>query len=326
MLDRRTFVALGAAALTTTPTRAEWPGGGTLSFVVPFPPGGGVDQMARLIQPFLQKQIPETAIVIDNRPGAGSQIGMEHAFGAAPDGATICGITSPAMMTLPFERKVRYRVADFVYIANIIEDPCAVWVRKDSPFRSVEDLLKKAKEAPGGVSVATSGVGSDDHLLLLLIEGVMTGATFNHVLFNGSSPMVTAMLGGHVDAACFNVGEGATVNKDGIVRCLGQASATRWPRLADVPTLAGQGVKASLAAQRGVVAPPGLPDALRDRLGAAFKAAMDDPAFKEHVAKLQLPVRGLYGEEYRQSVLGLDAQLQDMWKRKPWKAGAAWRW
>lgn len=319
MIDRRSFVSLGAAAAAAAlvaPARAA----PQLNFIVPFPPGGGVDQMVRLIQPFLQKQLSDMAIVVDNRPGAGSQIGMEYAFKSDPDGLTICGITSPAMMTLPYERKVQYRVADFVYIALVIEDPCAIWVKKDSPFKTVDELVKKAKDAPGTVNFATSGVGSDDHLLMLLIEEA-AGVTFNHIPFNGSSPMVAAMLGGHVDVSSFNVGEGLMTGKDGNIRCLGQAAEARWPGLPEVATLTEQGMKVTLAAQRGVVAPPGLPDAQRDKLSNAFKAAMEDPDFKAHVARLQLPVRGLYGEDYRQSVLGLDARLKEMWDRKPWKAG-----
>jgi tripartite-type tricarboxylate transporter receptor subunit TctC len=182
-ISRRSFTAVCAAALAVrAAVAAEWPADHPIVVVVPFPPGGGVDQMTRVVLPYVQKHLPGANFIVENRAGAASQVGMEYVFNSKPDGYTLCAVTSPAMMTLPFERSVRYRVAEFVYIANIVDDPGALWVRKASPIRDLADLLDRAKKEPGAVSLGTTGVGSDDHLLLLEIEQAVPGATFNHAL------------------------------------------------------------------------------------------------------------------------------------------------
>jgi tripartite-type tricarboxylate transporter receptor subunit TctC len=320
MITRRNFTVFGAAAVVARPARAaEWPTARPITVVVPFPPGGGVDQMARVVLPYVQKQLPGANFIVENRAGAGSQIGMEYVFTAKPDGYTLGAVTAPALMTIPFERKVRYRVADFVYIANVVDDPGALWVQKASPIRDMADLIERAKKNPGGVSMGSTGVGSDDHLLMMEIEQAVPGVTFNHVPFNGQAPMQTALLGGHLEVGCFNVGEGAAGYRDGTLRCLGQAGAQREAMLPDVPTLTEAGIKVVSGAQRGIVAPPGLPEPIVAKLTAAFSGAIADPAFLDHAKRLQMPVRGIVGVEYRQAVLGLDTRVKDLWARKPWK-------
>jgi len=318
-VTRRSFVALGAAAtLSQQAHAAEWPTEKPITIVVPFPPGGGVDQMARVISPYVQKQLPGANFIVDNRPGAGSQVGMEYAFRAKPDGYTLCAVTAPAMMTIPFERRVHYSVDEFVYVANVVDDPGALWVAKASPIRDLADLVERAKKDPGSVTMGTTGVGSDDHLLLLETEQAL-GVSFNHIPFNGQSPEQTALLGGHLDVGCFNVSEGAAAYREGLLRCLGQAGAQREALLPDVPTLTEAGIKVVSGAQRGIVAPPGLPEPILAKLTAAFSAATADPAFLEHANRIQMPVRGIPGAEYRKTVLSLDARLKEMWARKPWK-------
>jgi tripartite-type tricarboxylate transporter receptor subunit TctC len=320
MITRRNFVVLGAAALVVRPAlAADWPADRPITVVVPFPPGGGVDQMARVVLPYVQKQLPGANFIVDNRPGAGSQIGMEYVFNAKPDGYTLGAVTVPALMTIPFERRVRYRVQDFVYIANVVDDPGALWVNKASPIRDMADLIERARKSPGGLSMGSTGIGSDDHLLIIQIEQAVPGVAFNHVPFNGQAPMQTALLGGHLDVGCFNVSEGAAGYRDGILRCLGQAGAQRASMLPDVPTLTEAGIRVVSGAQRGIVGPPGLPQPIVAKLATAFNAAMADPAFLAHAKRLEMPVRGIVGAEYRQAVLSLDTRVKEMWARKPWK-------
>ncbi|MDB5368524.1 MAG: Recombinase RecA [Roseomonas sp.] len=319
-ITRRDLAMLGAAVLAARPAlAAEWPAERTILVVVPFPPGGGVDQMARVILPYVQKHLPGANFVVENRGGAGSQIGMEFAFNARPDGYTLGAVTSPAMMTIPFERPVRYRVEEFVYLANVIDDPGGLWVRKESPVRDMADLLARAQKEAGSLSFGTTGIGSDDHLVMLELENGIPGLKFSHVPYNGAAPLQTAVLGGHLDVGCFNVSEGAPGYRDGRFRCLGQAGAQRDPSLPEVPTFRELGVDVVAGAQRGIVAPPGLPQAVQDKLTAAFAAALADPEFKADASRLQLPLRGMVGAEYRQAVLGLDARLKEMWARKPWR-------
>ena len=318
---RRSLAALGTSVLAAPRLAfaADWPADRPITVVVPFPPGGGVDGMTRVVLPVVRKHLPGATFVVENRPGAGSQLGLETAFNAKADGYTLCAVSSPVLMTMPYERRVRYRVADFTYIAQVVDDPGALWVRTASPIRDLADLLDRAAKNPGGLGFGTTGIGSDDHLLQLEVEQAKPGISFNHVPFNGQAPLQTALLGGHLDVGCFNVSEGFAGHRDGILRCLGQAAAERDPSLPDVPTFTELGIKVVAGAQRGILAPPGLPEPIAAKLTEAFAAALADPAFLEDAKRLQLPVRGLLGAEYRQAVLGLDARLKEMWARKPWR-------
>lgn len=312
--------ALGAAALGSRPaSAASWPSERPIVVIVPFPPGGGVDQMARMVLPAVQRHLPGATFIVENRAGAGSQIGMEATFTARPDGYTLGAVTSPAMMTIPFERPVRYRVEEFGYVANVVDDPGGFWVRKDSPIRDLADMVERAKSTPSGLSLGTTGVGSDDHLLMLELEQAVPGVQFSHVPFNGAAPLQTAVLGGHLDVGCFNVSEGNPGFRDGRFRCLAQAGAERDPALPEIATLKEQGVNVIAGAQRGIVAPPGLPEDVQEKLAAAFAAALADPQFQAEAKRAQLPLKGMVGAEYRQAVLGLDARLKDMWAKKPWR-------
>ncbi|MXP61902.1 tripartite tricarboxylate transporter substrate binding protein [Roseomonas sp. M0104] len=320
-LTRRSLGLLGAGALLARPAlaAAAWPGDRPIVVIVPYPPGGGVDQMTRLILPAVQRHLPGATFVVENRPGAGSQIGMEAAFNARPDGYTLGAVSSPALMTIPFERPVRYKVDELAYIANVVDDPGGLWVNKDSPIKDLADLLARAKKAPGTLSLGTTGIGSDDHLLMLLVEEAVPGASFSHVPFNGAAPLQTAVLGGHLDIGCFNVSEGLPGFRDGRFRCLAQGGAERDPSMPEVPTLKEQGVDVVASAQRGIVGPPGLPAEVQQRLTEAFSAALADPQFLADAKRTQLPVQGAVGARYREAVLGLDGKLKEMWARKPWR-------
>src|SRR3954468_22888178 len=128
MRTTRQFVVVGIllGILAAEPAAAAWPEDRPIMVVVPFPPGGGVDQMARLLLPHVERHLPGAQFVVENRAGAGGQIGSEAAFTARPDGYTLGAVTSPALMTIAIERRVRYRVADFSYIANVVDDPSGI--------------------------------------------------------------------------------------------------------------------------------------------------------------------------------------------------------
>jgi tripartite-type tricarboxylate transporter receptor subunit TctC len=122
-----------------------------MEVIVPFPPGGGVDLMARLVMPLVAERIPGLRVVVSNRPGAASQIGLEATFNAAPDGYTLGATSTPAHSAIPIERPARYRALDFTFLANIVEDPNCIYVRTESPIRSLADLVAQAKARPGSL-------------------------------------------------------------------------------------------------------------------------------------------------------------------------------
>ena len=161
-VTRRGLAAFGMSVLGAPrlALAAEWPSERPVQVVVPFPPGGGVDQMARLLLPHVERHLPGARFVVENRAGAGGQIGSEAAFTARPDGYTLGAITSPALMTIAIERRVRYRVADYSFVANVanvVDDPSGLWVAANSPHRSLQDLLAAARRAPATVTLGTTG-------------------------------------------------------------------------------------------------------------------------------------------------------------------------
>ncbi len=323
-LKRRTLLsatAVTAVAGLVRPALAQgrdWPKDRPVQVIVPFPPGGGVDQMTRLVMPHVQKALPDLRYVIDNRPGAASQLGLEVLYGSKPDGYTIGAAVMPTLMSMAIERPVRYDAKQFGYIANVVDDPGGLWVLASSPLKTLADAVARAKTASGAVSIGTTGVGSDDHLLIAeLAQGA--GVQFNHVPFNGFAPLQTALLGGHIDIGCFNMSEGLPALRDGRIRCLGLASAERLPVVKDVPTFKDQGVQMVAGSQRGIITPPGVPADINARLVQAFRIALASPEFLAEAAKVDMPISAKLGDDYRASVFAAESHLQRMWERSPWR-------
>ncbi|MBP0495487.1 tripartite tricarboxylate transporter substrate binding protein [Pararoseomonas indoligenes] len=315
-------VAALAAPALPRPALAQgsnWPRERPVTVIVPHAPGGGVDQMVRMIAPHVQQQVPDLRIVVENRPGAASQLGTEVAYNARPDGYTLCASVMPTLMSMPLERRVRYDAKRFVYIANVVEDPGGLWVNANSRFPTLAAMLEAAKASTGAVSVGTTGIGSDDHLLIAQLQQMAPGTEFNHVPFNGFAPVQTALIGGHIDVGCFNMTEGLPGLRDGRLRALGIGAAERIPVMKDVPTFKEQSFDLVAGSQRGIIAPPGLPDEIRDRLVAAFGAAMSSPGFRADAARVDLPVVPVLGEDFRKQVMSAEVYLDRLWEKAPWR-------
>jgi tripartite-type tricarboxylate transporter receptor subunit TctC len=324
MITRRTSLyTLGVAATAGLsaphPAQAAWPGDRPIEVIVPVPPGGGLDTMTRVVMAAVQQQLPGSRIIVVNRPGAGGQIGWEATHAAAPDGYTLAATSVPAMVAYSIERTTRYSNESFTYIANVVDDPGGLFVAGNSPLRSLDDLLSAARARPGTVTYGSTGVGSDDHFLVIGVEEGANLTPMNHVPFNGTAPMLTALLGGHLELGAFNVSEGLALLRDGKIRSLGQAAVNRWSGLPEVPTLREQGLNVVSSASRGILAPPNLPAGIQRKLEVAFRAALADPAFVREAERLNLPLSLQVGEEYRRTVLASDHDLRGLWQRRPWR-------
>jgi tripartite-type tricarboxylate transporter receptor subunit TctC len=287
--------------------------------IVPYPPGGGVDTMARMVLPAVQAKLPGARFVVVNRAGAGGQLGWEAAFTAAPDGFTLAATSVPALVTYPMERTVRYRALDFTYIANVVDDPGGVFVRADSPLRTLADLVAAAKARPGQLSYGSTGIGSDDHLLVIALEDRAGMPPMTHAPFNGMAPLGTALVGGHIDIGAFNMSESLALLQAGRIRSLGQASLTRWSGTPDVPTFREQGQNLVSGATRGIVGPPNMPAEITARLEAAFRDAMAEPAFVAEANRMGLPLAPRIGADFRSDVTALERDLRGLWQRRPWR-------
>lgn len=318
---RRTLFVAGTAAALAAPriALAAWPADRPIEVIVPYPPGGGVDTMARVVLPVVQSRLPGARFVVVNRAGAGGQLGWEAVFNAAPDGFTLAATSVPALVTYPMERTTRYRALDFTYIANVVDDPGGLFVAANSPLRTLSDLVAAAKARPGQISYGTTGIGSDDHLLVIALEDKMGMPAMTHVPFNGMAPLATALVGEHLQVGAFNMSESLALLRDGRIRSLGQAAATRWSGTPDVPTFKEQGIDLISGATRGIVAPPGLPAEIREKLEAAFRSALADTDFVREAERLGLPLAPRIGADYRNDVAALETQLRGLWQRRPWK-------
>jgi tripartite-type tricarboxylate transporter receptor subunit TctC len=320
MITRRMLAAAAATLAAPRLAHAAWPADRAIEVVVPFPPGGGVDNMVRPIVHFVQPRLPGARFAIVNRAGAAGQIGFEAIFNAAPDGYTIGAVTNTAMHAVAIERRPRYRPADFTYIANVVDDPGGFWVRADSPWRSLADLQEAARRTPEAIGVGTAGIGSDDHLLQLGFEEA-AGVRLLHVPYNGTAPVMRDMLGGSLPIGSLNMSEGLPLLREGRIRCLGQGGPTRWAPTGQVPTFREQGFDVLGGSARGIAGPPNMPDEIRTRLEAAFAEALADPALIAEAERTALPLRPLIGNAYREMMRADDAALRALWAKRPWREG-----
>ena len=323
MPTRRAIAATLAALAAPRPGLAQataWPAERPIEVVVPVPPGGALDALARLLMPHVCAHLGEGArFVVINRPGAGTQIGNEAVFNAAPDGYTLGCITAPALPALPIERPVRYRTAEFTWLANVVDDPNTFFVLGASPLRSLGDLVATARTKPGGLSYGSTGVGGDDHIAMLAFEDWAGTPPMVHVPFSGSVPATQALLGGHIDLLVGNISESLALQKEGRIRPLGVAAATPFAARPEVPTFRAQGFDLVAGASRGFVATPGLPPAVRTRLEAAFAAALAESAFLRDAERAGMPLSPLVGARYAAMIAEMEGSLRRLWGRRPWR-------
>jgi tripartite-type tricarboxylate transporter receptor subunit TctC len=321
MTPRRALLAAPMAGAFMRPGAAQtpWPGDRPVEVIGPFPAGGGVDVMTRIIMPLVAARIPGLRPVITNRTGAAGQIGMEATFNAAPDGYTLGATTLPAVNAIPLERQARFRALDFTFLANIVEDANAFCVRAESPIHSVADLIAAGRARPGGMTYGTTGVGSDDHLFMLNFERIAAVPRFVHVPFAGAAPLIPQLLGGHIDMAAGNVCDALQLVREGKLRLLAQAAETRQPEAPDTPTFRELGLDIVMGASRGIVGPPGLPAAITAALVDALAGAMADPAFQAEAVRQAMPLRPILGRAYRDYAAMVDSRTRELWQVSPWR-------
>jgi tripartite-type tricarboxylate transporter receptor subunit TctC len=298
--------------------QAAWPGDKPIQLIVPFPPGGGTDINIRAMVPFFEKHLPGARFVVVNRPGAGAEIGYTAAATAAADGYTIGTVITPSLQTNTIERTPRYALRDFAFLGTVVEDPGGFFVAPNSPWRTVADLVQAAKAAPGTIAVATAGIGSDDHLLMIEFENA-AGVRLNHVPFAGQAPGVTALIGGHVQVASMNMGESVGMMREGRVRALAAAGPARFPMAPDVPTFAEAGYPIDTGVVRSLVVPVATPAPILQRLQAMLAETMRDPAWIAEAQRLFIPLQYRSPEDTYRIVWDADRALRALWARRPWK-------
>ena len=283
---RRLFqaaVAVGAAiALQTAIAQpANWPEA-PVRIVVPFTAGGAADVLTRILAQQLQVKFGQNFLV-ENRTGAGGNIGMEAVKNAAPDGYTIASATIGTLSINQFLfAKMGYDpVNDFTYVSKIWENCNVFVVPAIHPAKSVKEFLDWAKTRPKGVVYSSAGVGTTPHLAGELFS-VRNGLQTVHVPYRGAAQATPALVAGDTDFAIDNIANESAMIKAGKVKPLAVTCPQRWPTLPDVPTMAESGVKDFVVTSWGAfVMPKGTPAAIANKVSAAIQEFAKDPAIKE---------------------------------------------
>jgi tripartite-type tricarboxylate transporter receptor subunit TctC len=291
--------ALMLAVSTAGATAQSYPNK-PVQLMVAYPPGGSTDVGARIVAAIAEKLLGQPIVVV-NKGGAGGQVGWTEMVRQRPDGYYIGYINLPATNTviLDPDRKAIFTEKDFTPIINQVLDPGVIWVRADSPYKTVQDLIDAAKKSPNTIRTATTGILSDDHLAILMTEEAAPGAIFRLVHLEGGAAQLKEILAGNIDAAFDNVGSIATRVKSGEVRALAVLDDVRSKFMPDVPTMRELGFPTVMSnSTRGIAGPKGMPAPIVAKLQEVLGKAMQDP---EHVSKLEnqgLAIKTMIGAEY----------------------------
>jgi tripartite-type tricarboxylate transporter receptor subunit TctC len=282
----RIFAAAAFALLAAAPAAAQDYPTRTIKMVIAFPPGGPTDFVGRLLADKL-KDLLGQSVIIENKPGAAGAIGAESVVRAAPDGYTLFLTTSGAVVITPNLRTdTPYDpVRDFAPISQVVGVTTTLVVRPDLGVNTAKDLAAMAKDKPGTLAFASTGVGSPPHLALELFQAA-AGVKFVHVPYRGAAPAITDLLGGQVTAMFADAPVLMPHIQAGKLKAIGAASGVRNPMLPDVPTLREQGYADTVADNwYGLLAPARTPPAIIARLNQAVRAALDDPVVRDKLVK-----------------------------------------
>ena len=270
-----------------------------VTLLVPFPPGGSTDMIARTLGTKLQEKLGGNFIV-QNQAGAGGTLGAAAAKRAAPDGYTILvSSLGPFVIGPHLIKGVAYdALKDFDYLTVAVQAPNVLTVPASSPHKSLADVLAFHKAQPGKMSFASAGNGTSDHLTAELFWQE-TGTTGVHIPYKGGAPAMSDLLGAQVDASFMNINTGLPNIKGGKLRALAITSFKRSPLLPDVPTLEELGLKGvTVYSWQAFAAPKGLPLDIKSRLHGALVAGLNDPQVKPKLLELGFEIVGNTPEQF----------------------------
>ena len=278
--------ALGAAALTPSAAHAQAYPTKPITIIVPFSAGGTTDILARVVGLHMGATLGQP-VIVDNRAGAGGNIGGQTAARANADGYTIfMGTVGTHAINQSLYKKMPFDpIKDFAPLSRVAMVPNLLVANPNQPYRNVKELIAYAKANPGKVNFASAGNGSSIHLSGELFKQ-MTGVDMQHVPYKGSAPAVADLLGGQTSIMFDNMPSAIPHVKGGKLRALAVTTAKRSPALPDVPTIAESGVPGYEATSWfGLLAPAGTPPAVVGQLNAAILKALADPEVKKKLAE-----------------------------------------
>ena len=290
-MQRRTLVrsalASLAAGLPALPALAEtsWPTGKAITYLVPFPAGGTTDLLARLIAQKLGPALG-TSVIIDNKGGAGGSIGSEVAARAAPDGFTMLGgtISSHAINVSLYPKLGYDPQKSFAPVTLIGTNPVVLVVNQASPYKTLKELIEASRAKPGGLSSASAGTGTSQHLALELMA-YKSGVKFTHVPYKGSGPAIQDVIGGQVDMMFDTTVVAGPHIQSGKLRALAVTSAKRLASMPNVPTVAESGIPGladfEVVSWQAIFVPAGTPAPIVARLHDEIRKILAQPEMQE---------------------------------------------
>lgn len=284
-----------------------------ITMIVAFDPGGSSDIGARLLADELEKEL-DTTIVVENRPGAGGQVGYTAIANAEPDGYTMGLTTLPgiAVSALDESRGAEYEADSFAPIALQVVDPLAIAVAPDSPYNSLQDLIDAAKDAPGEITASTTGIGTTEHFGLLLLNRE-AGIDLRPVHFaDGAAQAATAFLGGNVDVLFGNVGDFGSLIENKSIKVIGVAAEDPSPFVPDADTTVSLDLDVVIGSSRGYSFPAGTPQEFIDAMSEAIGAVMADEGFQQRMSDLGLQPVYKDSTEYAEFWMDQNSTLDEL--------------
>jgi tripartite-type tricarboxylate transporter receptor subunit TctC len=273
-----------------------------ITIVCPWPPGGSSDLISRSVAQYLKKHVGKTVVVM-NRDGANGVIATTENRTTRPDGYTLLQGTNGLFVTQPLtQANLAYKMDDFEFLIGLTNEPILLLVPAESPYKSIDDLVKTAKAEKKVIRFGNSGTGGIPALCGAYFFG-NAGVKFQPIPFKGGAPVLTAILGKHVDAGVVHPGEAIPHIKAGTMRPLVISSPRRFEGLPDVPTMKEKGFDIDLAVRKYIFAPKGLPDTVKKVLLPALEKTVKEEGFLKTMADANLMVEIMTGDQVRQSML-----------------------
>jgi tripartite-type tricarboxylate transporter receptor subunit TctC len=274
-----------------------------VKIIVPFAPGAGNDTLGRLTAEYLTPRLGQP-VIVENKAGAGSQIGIDFVAKSPPDGYNVVWAASDGITILPAVKpSMPYKVPDdFTFIARIVQIPFVVAVNPDLPIKSVADLVAYAKANPGKLKYGTSGIGGGPHLGSALIEKA-AGVEMLHVPYSGVAPAMTALLGKSIDVALVTPPTVKPYTDAGQFRAIATTGKERHPLFPDLPTLEEAGLPVTVVVWYGILAPANTPESILSRLRKEVADGLKEPKVQQRLTALGYQVSFLPGDEFKAFVM-----------------------
>jgi tripartite-type tricarboxylate transporter receptor subunit TctC len=299
----KTLMTVLLAMLFATGAAAQDYPNKPVRIVVPYSPGGGTDTVARLMAARMSTAFGQQ-VLVENKPGASANIGAEFVARSPADGYTVL-VTAPNFTTSEaLYEKLTWRFDDFIPVIHLVRYANVLVAAPGSQLASVDQMIARAKAAPGSLTFGSAGTGSNSHLAMELLKQ-RVGISIEHVPYKGSGPLKTDLLGGHIPLGVDGLGGLVDLIRSGKVKALAVLAPKRTPLAPEIPSLGDMGINdVDGNGWYGALLPAGTPPAVVAKLHAAFAAALEAPEMRERLTAMGVEPVGGSSEEFRAYLLG----------------------